>query len=65
MKADKSYLALSAAIFAIIGTLQLVRAANGWSVQIDGFGVPVSFSWIAGPLLLLLSGWAVAQIRRR
>jgi hypothetical protein len=64
MKADKSYVALSAAIFALMGAVQLVRAASEWPVVINGYSVPVAFSYIVGPALLLLSGWAVAQIRR-
>jgi len=64
MNADKSYVALSAAIFALMGTVQLVRAASEWPVMINGYSVPVAFSYIAGPALLLLAGWAVAQLRR-
>ena len=64
MKADKSYVALSAAIFALMGAVQLVRAASEWPVVINGYSVPVAFSYLVGPALLLLSGWAVAQIRR-
>ena len=64
MKADKSYVALSAAIFAFMGAVQLVRAASEWPVAINGYPVPVTFSYIVGPALLLLAGWAVAQLRR-
>jgi len=64
MKAEKSYLALSAALFALMGTVQVIRAASEWPVVINGYAVPVAFSYLAGPALLLLAGWAVAQIRR-
>jgi hypothetical protein len=64
MNADRSYLILTAAMFAIMGTVQLVRAAQGWPVTIDTFAVPVPASWVIGVVMLGLSGWAIAQLRR-
>lgn len=64
MNADRSYLVLSAAIFAIVGSAHLTRALVGWPILIDGFSVPMLLSWPVGFLTLGLSGWAVAQLRR-
>ena len=38
---------LSAAIFALIALLQLIRIVMGWSVTLNGVDVPFWASWIA------------------
>jgi hypothetical protein len=43
----KSYARLAAVIFAIIAVLQFVRALSGWEITINGTAVPVSLSWVA------------------
>ena len=43
----KSYSRLAAAIFAVIALLQLVRAASGWEIVLNGMVIPVWASWIA------------------
>jgi hypothetical protein len=51
----KSYSRLAAAIFALIGLLQLVRALAGWAITINGIPLPVWPSWIAGGVALVLA----------
>jgi hypothetical protein len=64
MNADRSYVTLSAAIFAIVGAAHLARAIAGWPIVIGGFELPMAPSWIVGLAALGLSGWAVAQLKR-
>ena len=64
MNADRSFVTLSAVIFGFIGLVQLTRAFQAWPVSIDGFAVPVTFSWFAAAAFLGLAGWGVAQRRR-
>ena len=64
MNADRSFVTLATVIFGFIGLVQLVRAFEAWPVAIGGFDVPVAFSWIAGPVLLGVAAWGVAQLRR-
>ena len=64
MNADKSYVTLTTVIFGFIGLVQLTRAFQAWEVVINGFAVPVVFSWFAGAAFLGLAAWGVAQLRR-
>ena len=41
------YSGLAAAVFALIGLLQLLRAALGWEITLNGMIIPVWASWIA------------------
>jgi hypothetical protein len=44
----RSYSLLAASLFAIIAVLQLIRAAGGWQIVVNGtISVPVWLSWIA------------------
>lgn len=38
---------LAGVVFAVVAILQLVRAASGWSISLDGTAIPVWASWIA------------------
>jgi hypothetical protein len=42
-----------AAIFALIGLLQLARAALGWEVTLNGLTIPIWASWIAAAVGLV------------
>jgi|KBSSwiStaDraftv2_1062776.scaffolds.fasta_scaffold8196162_1 hypothetical protein len=64
MNADRSYLILTALMFAFMGVVQLTRAVQGWPVTINTFAVPVPASYGIGVVMLGLSGWAIAQLRR-
>ena len=43
----KSYSRIAAIIFAVIATLQLVRALAGWELTLNGGSVPLWASWLA------------------
>ena len=64
MNADRSYVTLSAVFFGFIGIVQLARAFLAWPVAVNGFAVPLAFSWVAGPVLLGLAFWGFSQLRR-
>lgn len=64
MNPAKSYLGLTAAIFAIVGTAHVLRAFGAWPVVLNGYEVPVLISWPIGIGALALSVWAIAQLRR-
>jgi hypothetical protein len=51
----KSYSRLTAAIFAIIALLQLVRAVFGWEITLNGTPVPVWPSWLVCGVALVLT----------
>jgi len=52
------YVLVSGVVFGVVALLQLVRAINQWSVQIDSFSVPVWASWIAAVVTGVLCVWA-------
>ena len=64
MNADRTYVTLTSLLFGLIGILQSIRAFEAWPVVINGFAVPVPFSWFAAAVFLGLAGWGVAQLRR-
>jgi hypothetical protein len=43
----KSYIAISAIIFALVAIGHVVRIVQGWQVQLGDIGVAMSVSWIA------------------
>jgi len=43
----KTYLQLTAVIFAIVALAHLLRAVLGWPIVIAGWIVPVWLSWLA------------------
>ena len=43
----RAFSTLSAAIFALIAVLQLIRLVMGWSVTLNGLDLPFWASWIA------------------
>ncbi|WP_404790253.1 hypothetical protein [Altericista sp. CCNU0014] len=54
----KTYLLISAAIFALIAILHIVRLVNRWSILIGSFTVPLWGSWLGFILAAALSVWA-------
>ena len=54
MKAE-SFCRLAAAIFLLVALVQLMRAALGWSLSINGYEIPVWASWIAFVIASALS----------
>jgi hypothetical protein len=55
---EKSYLLISATIFALVAILHIVRLFNHWSVQIGTMVVPFWGSWLGLIIGAALSIWA-------
>ena len=51
----KIYSRIAAVIFAIIAVLQLVRAASGWEITLNGIDIPMWPSWVASVVAGLLA----------
>jgi hypothetical protein len=60
----KSYIAISAIIFALVAIAHLMRIAQGWQVQVGEMGVAMSVSWVALPLSVVLAVWGAMLLRR-
>jgi hypothetical protein len=59
-----SYSRLAAAVFTLVGLLQLARAVAGWEVTFNGLMIPTWASWIAAAVGLLLAWLGFAASRR-
>ena len=59
-----SYARLAAVVFALIGVLQLARAAMGWEITLNGMTIPIWASWIAATVGLLFAWVGFAAARR-
>jgi hypothetical protein len=57
-----SYVAISAAIFAVVAVVHLARLLKSWPVQIGSCAVPMSVSWIGLPVSALLAIWGFMQL---
>jgi len=60
----KSYIAISAIIFALVAIGHIVRLVQGWDVQIGGMGIAMSVSWIALIVSAVLAVWGALVLRR-
>jgi len=60
----KSYIAISAIIFALVAVGHLVRIVQGWQVQLGDIGVAMSVSWIALVVSAALAVWGAMLLRR-
>ena len=58
----RTYSALAATIFALVATLQFVRALGGWPILVGSVDIPVGASWVAflAALLLAVLGYLAA-----
>jgi hypothetical protein len=54
----KTYLLISAAIFALIALLHLMRLIGHWPIQIGTLSVPIWGSWLGFIIAAALSIWA-------
>lgn len=61
---DKLYTVVSGVIFAVVATLQLLRAFNQWPVQLASWQIPVWVSWLAALVAGALAVWAFSIARR-
>lgn len=60
----KSYIAISAIIFAVVAIGHLVRIVQGWQVQLGDWGVAMSVSWAALVVSAALAVWGAVLLRR-
>jgi len=60
----KSYIAISAIIFALVAIGHVVRIVQGWQVQLGDIGVAMSVSWIALIVSAALAVWGGMLVRR-
>jgi hypothetical protein len=60
----KSYIAISAIIFALVAIVHLVRIVQGWQVQLGDTGVAMSVSWVALIVSAALAVWGASLLRR-
>ena len=60
----KSYIAISAIIFALVAIGHVVRIVQGWQVQLGDIGVAMSVSWIALVVSAALAVWGGVLVRR-
>lgn len=57
MSSNRTYLFVTATVFAIVAAAHLVRAIAGWPVEIGGLAVPVAVSWVGTLGAGALSVW--------
>jgi hypothetical protein len=60
----KSYVAISAIIFALVAIGHVVRIVQGWRVQLGDIGVAMSVSWVALVVSAALAVWGATLLRR-
>jgi hypothetical protein len=60
----KSYVAISAIIFALVAICHLVRIVQGWQVQLGDIVVAMSVSWVALVVSAALAVWGGTLLRR-
>jgi hypothetical protein len=56
--AHKIYLALSGAIFLLVGVFHLLRLAYGWPIVVGASTIPYGLSYVGAPFSLGYSVWA-------
>jgi hypothetical protein len=60
----KSYLLISAGVFALIAFLHLVRLFTHWTVQVGTLSFPLWGSWLVFLVAAVLSVWAFRLMSR-
>ncbi|OKH54611.1 hypothetical protein NIES2101_07335 [Calothrix sp. HK-06] len=61
---EKVYLLISAAIFAFIAILHIIRLVNHWSLNIGAIAVPLWGSWLGLAIAAALSIWAFRLVAK-
>ncbi len=67
MKGDlvsKLYLALSGAIFLLVGVFHLFRLINRWPILVGATAIPQSLSYVGFPAATGYTVWALWLLRR-
>jgi hypothetical protein len=60
----KSYVAISAIIFALVAVGHVARLVQGWDVQVGGIGIAMSVSWATLIVSVILAVWGGVLLRR-
>ncbi|HIA76273.1 MAG TPA: hypothetical protein EYN92_07640 [Dehalococcoidia bacterium] len=55
----KKYIYVSAAVFAVVALIHLMRALSGWEFQIGPFDIPLTASWVLFVACASLAVWAL------
>ena len=51
----RPFTVIAVVLLALMAVLQVVRVARGWSLVVNGYALPLSFSLIAGVVLAALA----------
>ena len=60
----KSYIAISAVIFALVAIGHIARIVQEWQVHIGEMGVTMAVSWVALVVTVVLAVWGAVLLRR-
>ena len=60
----RTYVIVTAAIFAVIAAVHLLRIAFAWEVVLAGWLVPTWASWVAAAVTAALAAWGLTRLRR-
>ena len=60
---NRAYLLLSGTIFSLVALAHLARAVESWPVQVAGWAVPVTVSWLGFVATSALAIWAFSLVR--
>ena len=60
----RSYVAISALIFALVAVVHIVRLVQGWQIQVGLNDIPMSLSWIGLAVAAALAVWGAMILRR-
>ena len=63
MSTTRSYLVLTALLFAFITAAHIVRAATGTTLSFDGWSVAPAVSWPLAVVSAALVAWALACLK--
>jgi hypothetical protein len=63
MMDKRKFFLTSGIVFGFAGVLHLLRALSSWSLAVEGFYLPVGFSYVVAVILLFLSyqGFKLSQ----
>ncbi len=64
MASVKTYVTISAMVFAVISIAHLTRAIAQWTIVIDHWTIPIAVSWIGAAAAAGLSFWAFSLARK-
>lgn len=51
----RTFFLTSGIVFGVAGVSHLLRALSSWSLAVEGFYIPVGFSYVVAVILLFLS----------